>query len=262
MLSIKKSSVALLTLLVVTSTQSQSNQSESKKKKNPEQMIDTPFIDLDTAFIRVKTIPLNELTEVDSDYVHTDKADESVKPHTRRMNKSQTSVVKTDDDLIPNKNGGNKKPSNLAVTGRYTSPTYSTRAPGSVTEAGSTNRSLPYTSFSQTSKLPKSLSIIVSTRFTARETVGGAMAKILDLIGYSLISKGMSTDPESTEILYQLLPKIHLNMDNISVIDALTTIAGPSYTVVFDHRIRRTTLDVSPQRRILNRAQRLNARVQ
>ncbi len=264
MLSIRKPSYLLLTLLVFVSTQAYSEPSKSAKNLKSEEMTEQPFIDLDTAFINVELLPLDQLKEVDSEYVPSQARNINRREMKSRFTASPNSGVamskaKTDDELLNTKAAGSSK--TQPATSRYTQSVYSPASAGIVEQVG-TNAASPYTSFIHSEGLPKSLSIIVSTRFTHSDTVGGAMAKILDLIGYSLIAKGMSTDPEATQILYQRLPRIHFNMDNISVIDALTTIAGPSYTVVFDHRIRRTTLDVSPQRRILNQAQRLNARLQ
>lgn len=264
MLSIKKPSYLLLTLLAVLSTHAYSEPSKSDKNLKSEDMNQQPFIDLDTAFIKVEMLAGDQLKEVESDYVPSKDRDTNRREMKSKFTASpNTNVVmsesKTDDELL-NTNTTVSKTLKPAPS-RYTQSVYAPSSAGMVDQVGASTTS-PYTSFVHSDGLPKSLSIIVSTRFTHSDTVGGAMAKILNLIGYSLIAKGMSTDPEATQILYQRLPRIHFNMDNISVIDALTTIAGPSYTVVFDHRIRRTTLDVSPQRRILNQAQRLNARLQ
>lgn len=273
MLSIKKPSYLLLTLLAVLSTHAYSEPSKSDKNLQSEDMNQQPFIDLDTAFIKVEMLAGDQLKEVESDYVPSKDRDTNRREMKSKFTASpNTNVVmsesKTDDELLNTNTTVSKtlKPAPVSKTlkpapSRYTQSVYAPSSAGMVDQVGASTTS-PYTSFVHSDGLPKSLSIIVSTRFTHSDTVGGAMAKILNLIGYSLIAKGMSTDPEATQILYQRLPKIHFNMDNISVIDALTTIAGPSYTVVFDHRIRRTTLDVSPQRRILNQAQRLNARLQ
>ena len=256
MLSNKISSYLLLTVLTVVSTQAHPEQKLSDKTNHSEQMTERASIEINTELSPVDILTGDQLSEVESDYDPT----KSRKMFRRKSRSTLATTLRGDDELLPIKT--DTKLSNTPTLSRYSRPVYLPDATSRVMPTTTNNSPLPYTSFIHSKGGPKFLSIIVSTRFWTKETVGGAMAKILDLVGYSLISEGMMTDPEATEILYKRLPKIHLNMDNISVIDALTTIAGPSYTVVFDHRIRRTTLDVSPQRRVLNRAQRLNVRLQ
>lgn len=116
---------------------------------------------------------------------------------------------------------------------------------------------LPYTEFKSRGSVSNPLLYLISTEFDTDDNIGAAMSKVLEFIGYRLIVSGLSTDPEATYIFRQSLPYVHYELRNVSVIDALTTLAGPSFLVAFDHRLRRATLDVSPDRRLLQHAQRL-----
>lgn len=90
------------------------------------------------------------------------------------------------------------------------------------------------------------LSQIIQVRFPQEvQSIGDAMIYMLRYSGYSLIDEGKQS-PALKNTLRKPLPIIDRNFGPMSLKDALTTLAGPAFTLVHDPLNREVDFKLKP----------------
>ena len=87
---------------------------------------------------------------------------------------------------------------------------------------------------------------VIDVDFDPQLTVGEAMHRVLNFIGYDLFVAGLSIDPAAETLFSRPLPHVHRAFENTRVKDVLSALVGHRYIVVVDHNIRAVTADLSP----------------
>jgi len=70
----------------------------------------------------------------------------------------------------------------------------------------------------------------IKVQFLNEQTVGDAMAVLLDFIGYEFRVHGESIDPIAMNFYQKPLPNVHRTFENVSLLDALISLAGEGFT--------------------------------
>jgi len=94
---------------------------------------------------------------------------------------------------------------------------------------------------------------LIVARFDREQTVGDAVAVLLGFVGYEFRIHGNAIDPMAMAFYQKPLPDVHRYFENVTLLDALVSLTGEGYTLVFDHSERAASVDMTPSKRLLIR---------